>query len=65
MTAALLRAGAERQQRRAVITGNGHCPEHACLWQEELKLFISGDQVLPRISSGQWYRNASGQWVQR
>ncbi|WP_395645471.1 MBL fold metallo-hydrolase [Terricaulis sp.] len=34
-----------------VITGNGHCPEHACLLQEELKLFISGDQVLPRISS--------------
>lgn len=34
-----------------VITGHGHCPEHACLWQEELKLFISGDQVLPRISS--------------
>ena len=22
-------------------------------------------QLLPRISSGQWYRNASGQWVQR
>jgi glyoxylase-like metal-dependent hydrolase (beta-lactamase superfamily II) len=35
---------------RAVV-GNGHCPEHVCLWQEELKLFISGDQVLPRISS--------------
>ena len=34
-----------------VITGNGHSPEHVCLWQEELKLFISGDQVLPRISS--------------
>jgi glyoxylase-like metal-dependent hydrolase (beta-lactamase superfamily II) len=34
-----------------VITGNGHCPEHVCLWQEEMKLFISGDQVLPRISS--------------
>lgn len=34
-----------------IITGNGHCPEHACLWQEELKLFISGDQVLPKISS--------------
>jgi glyoxylase-like metal-dependent hydrolase (beta-lactamase superfamily II) len=34
-----------------VVTGNGHCPEHACLWQEEAKLFISGDQVLPRISS--------------
>lgn len=34
-----------------IITGNGHCPEHVCLWQEETKLFISGDQVLPRISS--------------
>jgi glyoxylase-like metal-dependent hydrolase (beta-lactamase superfamily II) len=34
-----------------VITGNGHSPEHVCLWQQELKLFISGDQVLPRISS--------------
>lgn len=22
-------------------------------------------QLLPRISSGEWYRNASGQWVQR
>lgn len=34
-----------------VVVGNGHSPEHACLWQEQLKLFISGDQVLPRISS--------------
>ncbi|GAM98773.1 metallo-beta-lactamase family protein [alpha proteobacterium U9-1i] len=34
-----------------VVTGNGHSPEHVCLWQEEMKLFISGDQVLPRISS--------------
>jgi glyoxylase-like metal-dependent hydrolase (beta-lactamase superfamily II) len=34
-----------------VITGTGHCPEHVCLWQRELALFISGDQVLPRISS--------------
>ncbi|HRE44384.1 MAG TPA: MBL fold metallo-hydrolase, partial [Terricaulis sp.] len=34
-----------------IITGNGHSPDHVCLWQEELKLFISGDQVLPRISS--------------
>jgi glyoxylase-like metal-dependent hydrolase (beta-lactamase superfamily II) len=34
-----------------VISGNGHSPEHACLWQEELGVFISGDQVLPRISS--------------
>lgn len=22
-------------------------------------------QLLPRIATGQWYRNASGQWVQR
>lgn len=34
-----------------VITGNGHSPDHVCLWQPELKLFISGDQVLPRITS--------------
>ncbi len=34
-----------------VIVGNGHSPEHACLYCPELKLFISGDQVLPRISS--------------
>jgi glyoxylase-like metal-dependent hydrolase (beta-lactamase superfamily II) len=34
-----------------VVTGNGHSPDHVCLWQEEMKLFISGDQVLPRISS--------------
>ncbi len=34
-----------------VITGSGHSPEHVCLWQPDLKLFISGDQVLPRISS--------------
>jgi glyoxylase-like metal-dependent hydrolase (beta-lactamase superfamily II) len=35
----------------AIITGNGHSPEHVCLWQPDLKLLISGDQVLPRISS--------------
>ena len=34
-----------------VVTGNGHSPEHACLYCPELKLLISGDQVLPRISS--------------
>lgn len=34
-----------------VVTGNGHSPEHACLYCAELKLLISGDQVLPRISS--------------
>jgi glyoxylase-like metal-dependent hydrolase (beta-lactamase superfamily II) len=34
-----------------VIVGTGHSPEHACLYSESLKLLISGDQVLPRISS--------------
>ncbi|PTS88539.1 MULTISPECIES: MBL fold metallo-hydrolase [unclassified Caulobacter] len=34
-----------------VVTGQGHSPDHACLWCPELGLLISGDQVLPRISS--------------
>ena len=34
-----------------VITGFGHSPEHASLWCEELNLLISGDMVLPRIST--------------
>lgn len=34
-----------------VITTGGHSPEHACLYCPDLKLLISGDQVLPRISS--------------
>lgn len=34
-----------------VVVGNGHSPEHVCLHCPELKLLISGDQVLPRISS--------------
>lgn len=34
-----------------VVVGNGHSPEHACLYCRELKLLISGDQVLPKISS--------------
>lgn len=34
-----------------VVVGTGHSPEHACLHCAELKLMISGDQVLPRISS--------------
>jgi glyoxylase-like metal-dependent hydrolase (beta-lactamase superfamily II) len=38
-------------RRWRVIVGNGHSPEHACLLCEELNLFISGDQLLPRISS--------------
>ncbi|MBV9509748.1 MAG: MBL fold metallo-hydrolase, partial [Caulobacteraceae bacterium] len=34
-----------------VIVGAGHSPEHACLYCPELNLLISGDQVLPRITS--------------
>src|SRR3569833_475455 len=34
-----------------VVVGTGHSPEHACLYCPELKLLISGDQILPRISS--------------
>jgi len=34
-----------------IVTGCGHSPDHACLYCPELKLLISGDQVLPRISS--------------
>ncbi len=34
-----------------VVTGSGHSPEHACLVDDEAKLMIAGDQVLPRITS--------------
>jgi len=34
-----------------VVVGAGHSPEHACLYCPTLKLLISGDQVLPRITS--------------
>ncbi len=34
-----------------VVVGRGHAPEHVCLHCPELKLLISGDQVLPRITS--------------
>ena len=39
------------EQTWRVVVGNGHSPEHACLYCPALKLLISGDQVLPRISS--------------
>jgi glyoxylase-like metal-dependent hydrolase (beta-lactamase superfamily II) len=34
-----------------VVVGSGHSPEHGCFYCPELKLLISGDQILPRISS--------------
>lgn len=33
-----------------VIVGSGHSPEHVALYCPGLKLVISGDQILPRIS---------------
>ena len=33
-----------------IIIGSGHSPEHATLYCPALKLLISGDQVLPRIT---------------
>jgi glyoxylase-like metal-dependent hydrolase (beta-lactamase superfamily II) len=39
-----------RRAWRAVV-GRGHSPEHLCLHCPELGLMISGDQVLPTISS--------------
>ena len=34
-----------------VVVGKGHSPEHACFYNDELNLLISGDQILPVISS--------------
>lgn len=34
-----------------VVVGEGHSPEHVCLWRERDGVFIAGDQILPRISS--------------
>lgn len=34
-----------------LVGGDGHSPEHICLWREADGVFIAGDQVLPRISS--------------
>lgn len=34
-----------------VIVGEGHSPEHACLFCERDNILIAGDQLLPRITS--------------
>lgn len=34
-----------------ILMGYGHAPEHASLWCPELDVLISGDMVLPRIST--------------
>lgn len=38
-------------RRWRVVIGRGHSPEHACLSCLDEPLFISGDQVLPNITS--------------
>jgi glyoxylase-like metal-dependent hydrolase (beta-lactamase superfamily II) len=34
-----------------ILIGDGHSPEHACLWRRSDNVLISGDQLLPKISS--------------
>lgn len=45
-----------------IITGGGHSHEHAALWCPEMNVLISGDQILPRISSNisLWYTEPDG-----
>jgi glyoxylase-like metal-dependent hydrolase (beta-lactamase superfamily II) len=45
-----------------VIVGYGHAPEHATLYCADLGLLISGDQVLPRITTnvGVWGNQPDG-----
>ena len=33
-----------------IIVGSGHSPEHACLYDAERRILLSGDQVIPRIT---------------
>lgn len=41
----------DRLGRWRAVIGSGHSPEHLCLIDETAGVMISGDQVLPRISS--------------
>jgi glyoxylase-like metal-dependent hydrolase (beta-lactamase superfamily II) len=45
-----------------IIIGRGHAPEHAMLYCEALGVLISGDQVLPRITTnvGVWPNQPEG-----
>ncbi|MFA5663038.1 MBL fold metallo-hydrolase [Castellaniella sp.] len=43
-----VQVGAHRWQ---VIVGHGHAPEHVSLWCPDLQVLISGDMILPRIST--------------
>jgi glyoxylase-like metal-dependent hydrolase (beta-lactamase superfamily II) len=52
-----------------VVVGSGHSPEHACLLNEKDGVLISGDQVLPKISSNvsinltEPQANPLGEWL--
>lgn len=39
-----------RRQWRVMI-GRGHSPEHVCLYSESDKILLSGDQIIPKITS--------------
>ncbi|ARN75798.1 MBL fold metallo-hydrolase [Oceanicoccus sagamiensis] len=39
------------QQQWRVVIGSGHSPEHACLYCEALGVMLSGDQIIPKITS--------------
>lgn len=43
-----LAIGARRWQ---VVIGEGHSPEHACLYDAQAHILLAGDQLLPRITS--------------
>lgn len=38
-------------RRWRIIIGEGHSPEHACLYCADERILLAGDQLLPRISS--------------
>ncbi len=49
-----LRAGDELpigENSWRILVGTGHSPEHVCLYSEQLRVLISGDQILPVITS--------------
>ena len=52
-----------------VVIGRGHSPAHACLYSPDHEVLLSGDQVLPRISSNvsvfptEPRANPLGEWI--
>jgi glyoxylase-like metal-dependent hydrolase (beta-lactamase superfamily II) len=56
-------------RRWTVVTGRGHAPEHSCLVSDD-GIMISGDQVLPRITSNvsvyptEPYADPLGDWLE-